>query len=294
MRSLNTRHPLRLPLFTAKRSQSLTRVGAPTAHAPIAHAPTVADAETVRREAEFKADVAGFEERYRAMGSIATQFDDPIQPLAETPAAGMSLKTIDRWMMVTCVQSISGMSAALFFAFTQSLFLFSLTAVVAVTGFIGAWWAEKEHDRAHARLQPPKRRIVRVRKDVGTAYEDYIHTIARLRTVDASEVVVAGIEAQAGFAVDLLHESVRLHAAGASASVEAVAVRDTMLGLAANAMTLAQMAERQHREVTATAVADPLLLSRTPDVSGFAALSHIITDETQAAHMALTASSRCA
>lgn len=263
----------------------------------VVHADRAARAAQARREAEFASLVADFKAKHFATGHKTKGVVDPVQPPDTRPAPRWSEKTIDRWQAITAVWTIAASFGSIWpftgaIAGETSWWLLAGTGTLAVTGAFGAWRVEVAHNRRRNLVRPLPKRNVTARGDVVKAYTAFMDTVPRLRAVDASEVVVAEIEAQAGYAIDLLHEAARLHKADASTSTEAEAVRDTIIAMAAHAQALAVLAERQHKALAATAAADPLLLNRAPDLSGFATLTRVIADEDSAARGALAAASR--
>lgn len=255
--------------------------------------------EQVRRAAEFADLVTAFAQQYRDMGAGPAALEDPIQPPDLRPSPRVSARAADRWQMVTCLQTLGGLAGTIAGAIGAvdggaSWWYAGVAGTVAATGAVGAWWAEGAASQAWRRAQPLKPRLLLSRKDVVEAYTAYADTVPRLRALGVSEMVVAGIEEQSGYAVDLLHEAARLHTAGASASREADAVRDTLVAMTAHARAVLHLAERQHKEMVATAAADPLLLGRAPDLTALAALSHVMADEDIAVRGALSAAASAA
>lgn len=246
---------------------------------------------TIEREMEFRALVASNTRNYDAM-TKAGKFYDPLQ----TPPQWLPARFSDRQFALVGGSSLgvglAGVFTTLLAVGMQALTLAGVAAIVAFLAIAVNIVTARFEEAERQRRAPEPRRILLLPKAVGRAYDDYVATVARLRAVDASEAVVAGIEAQIGFAGELVHEAARFHAAGASASPEAQEVRDTMVDMAAHAVALAATAEEHHRAREAAAVADPLLLSRAPDRDDFLALSHHITDETAAARQALNAATR--
>lgn len=147
----------------------------------------------------------------------------------------------------------------------------------AVTSFLAIVFAAMAADRDVA---ASRRRTVLVPADVAAAYAAYVQTPQALRKAGAAETAVAQVEAHLPYIEDLLVEAARLHAAGVSASEEALRVRDAMVNLAANAQTLTVFAQRQHMAIEATALTTPALLMRHPDQSLFKATAEEMAQET--------------
>lgn len=244
-----------------------------------------------KREIEFRVRVADHRHNYHALSGIVS-VDDPTQtqPSAPKPRLTQTQFTV---VQGACIAMIFGGVLMLIVAgLAANLALSTAAIAVMVAGLLGGTSSAAVVEADGRRCVPPPRATLRVPAAVGRAHDDYVGAVARLRAVNASEQVVAGVEAQVGYAGELLHEAARFHAAGASDSRQATVVRETLIDLAAHANALVAAAVEHHREVEVAALADPLLLDRAPDAGDFVALSHLIADESTAALAAIAASSR--
>jgi hypothetical protein len=162
-------------------------------------------------------------------------------------------------------------------AFGNAVLALSLQSV-ALASIVGAF-------RCSARMEGLKRsataKQLQVPSDVATAYRNYRDAPRSLRRAGADETVVAGVEEHLPYADDLLVEAARLHAVGASTTEEALAVRDALVRLAANAQTLTVLAQRRKVMIEAAALATPSLLMRHPDEGGFTRMGNSMMVETE-------------
>lgn len=151
----------------------------------------------------------------------------------------------------------------------------------AYASVIGAFWLGSHFETREMRARRATRpNMLTVPADVAAAYRAFTETPQKLRALNASESVVGAVEAQAGYAEALLAEAAALHAADASTTHEAFAVRDTLVQMAAHAQSLVVLAQRHHAMVNAAAASTPMLLRRRPDVAVLAAAAQTITEET--------------
>lgn len=144
------------------------------------------------------------------------------------------------------------------FGFSATLFIF----FVCLTGVS----FECHYDRkVEATKAPP----VSVPADVGAAYTAFQHAPSRLRSAGADENTVGVVEARMGHMDDLLVEAARLHALGADASEDGLAVRERMITHAAKAQSLLVLAQRQSAAIADADAGTALVLGRGVDDDGF-------------------------
>lgn len=263
----------------------------PESSATCFSAQVVADTGAGAGAGEFEALVAQHVEGYRLpMGTLAhpkvTHLTDPAH--RPDPAMEAAIKCERRRTLLSLLGAWVGFSGgagvtALGYAgwigggdITMGIAT-GAAFVSVVAGTVTGNHFEKRENRARRAAKP---RALTVPADVAAAYTAFAQVPARLRALDANESAVGAVEEQAGYAEALLAEAAALHAADASATHEALAVRDTLVQMAAHAQSLVVLAQRHHTMVNAAAVSTPMLLSRRPDAGVLAAAAQTITEET--------------
>lgn len=233
---------------------------------------------------EFEALVVEHVEAYRLTGGVLVHPANKVlpDPHAETPKPDRApLRQADlrtRTSMGGFFASFTGCATALGM---ESVALgWTAGIALAVTAFSSSYFAfkrDKVVEEFNASLQKP---TVTVPADVGSAYRAYQSAPALLRKAHASEAVVGSVEDQSAYVDTLLVEAGRLHALDASATPEGLAVRDTMIRLAAHAQALVTMAQRQRALVNAATLTTPMLLAHQPSPQTFTDAAAIMGEET--------------
>lgn len=112
-------------------------------------------------------------------------------------------------------------------------------------------------------------RTLTVPADVASAYTAFCKTPEQLRARNAGEDAVAVVEARMGHMEDLLVEAARLHALGADATKDGLAVREQMITHAAKAQSLVVMAQRKAMAIADADAGTALVLARGADDGEF-------------------------
>lgn len=143
------------------------------------------------------------------------------------------------------------------------------------------WWAFKEREgrAALALVDEPLRRLG-VPADVGAAYRAYLEVPNQLRVAQAAEDTVGVIEGQIPHMEDLLVEAARLHRLDGSATEPALAVREQMVSLIAQAQSLVVLAQRHQCAIADAEASTALVLGRGPDPSTMSHLADKMIDDT--------------
>jgi hypothetical protein len=156
-------------------------------------------------------------------------------------------------------------------------------AGVSALAVSGAWliFAGRSREDALREINNAcQKPVLAVPADVAAAYRAYQSAPAALRKAHAAEAVTGAVEDQSAYMDTLLVEAARLHAMDASATPEGLAVRDTMVRLAAQAQALATLAERNRALINAATLTTPMLLVQQPTSETFHAAAAIMDEET--------------